>query len=137
MFGLEAQTSYTVNLTPEVQRESPSTARIIPSVWPRLKPYRRSLIASLVMLLVAVPLMNFHPLVWGIVADKLISGSLTSSSLAFWLAVMLFTYLVGVVVNAIHTYLLEKAGQAFVRDIHDVVAETGNLEPFWANLEPP
>ena len=69
------------------------------------------------MLLVAVPLMNFHPLVWGIVADKLISGSLTSSSLAFWLAVMLFTYLVGVVVNAIHTYLLEKAGQAFVRDI--------------------
>ncbi|MFT7619928.1 MAG: hypothetical protein ACI97A_003585, partial [Planctomycetota bacterium] len=56
--------------------------------------------------------MNFHPMVWGIVADKLITGSLTTTNLAFWLAVMLLTYLIGVVANALLGWLL---GICFLR----------------------
>ena len=71
--------------------------------------------------------MNFDPMVWGVVADKLINNSLTASSLAFWLAIMVVTYFIGVVANAVNTYLLEKTGQAFVRDIRvDLFAKFEN-----------
>ena len=76
---------------------------------------------SLLLLLVAVPLINFHPLVWGIVADKLVSGTLTADTLGLWLAVMLATYMVGLVANAVHSYMLEKVGQGFVRDIRNAI----------------
>jgi len=71
----------------------------------------------LTLLLIAVPLINFHPLVWGIVADNLIDGTLNGRTLAFWLILMLATYLIGLAANSVHTYLLEKAGQGIVRDI--------------------
>jgi subfamily B ATP-binding cassette protein MsbA len=69
------------------------------------------------LLVFSVPFINFHPLVWGIVADDLIEGSLTGQSLGIWLAIMMATYLVGLAANAWHTYLLEKTGQAFVKEI--------------------
>lgn len=86
-------------------------------VWSRLREYRRTLALSMGLLLVAVPLVNFHPLVWGFVADELVEGELTGRSLAFWLVVMLATYLVGTGLGAWQSYLLERTGQAFVRDI--------------------
>ena len=93
----------------------PST--VAAAVWTRLAPYRAQIVASLLLLLVAVPLVNFHPLVWGIVADELVTGSLTARSLGFWLLVMFLTYLVGLATNALHLFLLERVGQAFVRDV--------------------
>lgn len=90
---------------------------MVSAVWARLRRYRKSLVASLALLLIAVPLVNFHPLVWGIVADELIAGTLDGRLLAIWLVVMLATYLVGLAADSVHTYLLEKAGQGFVRDI--------------------
>ncbi|CAN5156804.1 ABC transporter ATP-binding protein [soil metagenome] len=86
-------------------------------MWDRLGPYRGRLVVSVVLLVVAVPLINFHPLVWGVVADKLIDGTLTPGSLVFWVLLMFVTYSIGLAINALHTYLLEKTGQAFVRDI--------------------
>lgn len=86
-------------------------------MWNRLHPYRRRLLCSLGLLIFAVPLVNFHPLVWGIVADKLIAGTLSGSDLVMWLVIMFGTYIVGVSANAWHSYLLEKTGQGFVRDI--------------------
>lgn len=71
----------------------------------------------------AVPLVNFHPLVWGIVADRLMEKTLTSGDLIFWLVTMFGTYIIGLTANAWHTYLLEKTGQAFVRDIRVALFE--------------
>lgn len=50
-------------------------------------------------------------------ADALVDQTLTPGLLAIWLAVMLASYLVGIGAGAVQSYLLEKTGQAFVRDI--------------------
>lgn len=86
-------------------------------VWSRLRPYRKRLAWALSLLVLAVPFINFHPLVWGFVADALIAETLTPVVLGWWLAAMLGAYLVGLGANAVQNYLLEKTGQAFVRDI--------------------
>ncbi len=86
-------------------------------VWSRLRPYRKTLAVSLAFLFLSVPLVNFHPLVWGIVADDLVEGTLTAKGLGIWLAVMFGAYLAGLAASAWHTYLLERTGQAFVRDV--------------------
>jgi ABC-type multidrug transport system fused ATPase/permease subunit len=88
-------------------------------VLSRLAPYRTRLIVSLSLLVLSVPFINFHPLVWGFVADDLVEKTLTAKSLGIWLAIMFATYLFGLAANAIHSYLLEKTGQAFVRNIRN------------------
>lgn len=86
-------------------------------VWSRLRPYRKRLVWALTLLVLAVPFINFHPLVWGGVADALIEQTLTPTVLGWWLAAMIGAYLIGLGANAIQSFLLEKTGQAFVRDI--------------------
>lgn len=86
-------------------------------VWLRLRPYRKRIGWALTLLVVAVPFVNFHPLVWGFVADGLVEKTLTPRILGLWLVVMLVSYLVGLGAGAVQSYLLEKTGQAFVRDI--------------------
>ena len=86
-------------------------------VWRRLTPYRGRIYTALALLVFAVPFVNFHPLVWGFVADHLVGKTLTPGVLGMWLAIMFATYLVGLACGAFQTYLLEKTGQAFVRDI--------------------
>lgn len=83
----------------------------------RLRPYRARLAVSLLLLVCSVPFTNFHPLVWGYVADHLVGKTLTPSILGMWLAIMLGTYLVGLGASAVQTYLMEKTGQALVRDL--------------------
>jgi ATP-binding cassette, subfamily B, bacterial len=86
-------------------------------IWSRLLPYRTRLFFSLSLLVLSVPFMNFHPLVWGYVADGLVEKSLTPASLFIWLGIMLGTYLIGVSASGLQTYLMEKTGQAMVRDL--------------------
>jgi ABC-type multidrug transport system fused ATPase/permease subunit len=86
-------------------------------IWSRLQPYRKRIFWALTLLVFAVPFINFHPLVWGFVADALVEKTLTSGVLAMWLVVMFLTYLVGLGAGAVQSFLLEKTGQAFVRDI--------------------
>jgi ATP-binding cassette subfamily B protein len=86
-------------------------------VWSRLRRQRGTIVLSLSLLLLSVPFVNFHPLVWGFVADHLVQQTLTSGLLAGWLGVMLATYVIGLGLGAWQTYLLERTGQAFVRDI--------------------
>jgi ABC-type multidrug transport system fused ATPase/permease subunit len=86
-------------------------------VFERLRPYRVRLILSLSLLLVSVPFLNFHPLVWGYVADALVAKSLTPTILGMWIAIMFGTYIIGVLAGAFHGYLMEKTGQAMVRDL--------------------
>jgi ABC-type multidrug transport system fused ATPase/permease subunit len=94
------------------------TARELRSrVWSRLRPYRGTLALALGLLVLSVPFVNFHPLVWGFVADRLVEETLTPGLLAIWLGIMLGTYLIGLVLSAWQSYLLERTGQAFVRDI--------------------
>ncbi|MEM9238148.1 MAG: ABC transporter transmembrane domain-containing protein, partial [Verrucomicrobiota bacterium] len=102
------------------QGNGPTTSadrQLAREVWQRIRPWRGRLFLSLGLLVISVPFINLHPLVWGIVADDLVKGTLSPSSLGFWLAVMLGTYLIGLALNAVHSFLLEKTGQAFVRDI--------------------
>ena len=94
-----------------------STGELRDRVWSRLRRQRRTLALSLGLLLLSVPFVNFHPLVWGFVADHLVAQTLTPGLLAGWLAIMLTTYVIGLGLGAWQTYLLERAGQAFVRDI--------------------
>jgi ABC-type multidrug transport system fused ATPase/permease subunit len=86
-------------------------------VMSRLRPYRGRLIVSLSLLIVAVPFVNFHPLVWGYVADHLVEKTLTPEILGMWLVIMFVTYIIGAGMNAVHSYLMEKTGQAVVRDL--------------------
>ena len=86
-------------------------------IWSRLSPYRARLFFSLSLLILSVPFMNFHPLVWGYVADGLVAKSLTPSSLLIWLGIMFGTYLLGIAASGVQTYLMEKTGQAMVRDL--------------------
>jgi len=65
-------------------------------IWTRLRPYRRRLFLSLGLLVFSVPFVNFHPLVWGYVADGLVQKTLTPTVLGIWLAVMFFSYLIGI-----------------------------------------
>ncbi len=86
-------------------------------IWSRLRPYRGRLLLSLGLLIFSVPFINFHPLVWGYVADGLVEKTLTPETLGMWLAIMFGTYTIGVGTNAIHSYLMEKTGQAVVRNL--------------------
>lgn len=86
-------------------------------IWSRLRPYKKRIVWALTLLVFSVPFINFHPLVWGFVADGLVEKTLTPGVLAVWLAIMLLTYLIGLGAGAVQSYLLEKTGQAFVRDI--------------------
>lgn len=94
-----------------------SNRELARKVIARLHPYRWRVIASLALLIFSVPFMNFHPLVWGYVADGLVAKTLTPAVLGMWLAVMFGTYLIGAGANAVHAYLMEKTGQAVVRDL--------------------
>ena len=51
------------------------------------------------MLVLVVPFVNFHPLVWGLVADRLVEKTLTPAVLGMWLGIMLATYLAGLVMG--------------------------------------
>ncbi|MEO0508550.1 MAG: ABC transporter ATP-binding protein [Verrucomicrobiota bacterium] len=86
-------------------------------VWSRLAPYRKRIVFALLLLVLSVPFINFHPLVWGFVADALVEQTLTLNVLAWWLVVMSVGYVIGLISHGVHSYLLEKTGQAFVRDI--------------------
>lgn len=104
-------------LAPEPLTDPLPPRPLAAEVWERLQPWRGRLAFSLGLLIFSVPFVNFHPLVWGIVADALLDKSLTPGKLGMWLAAMFGTYLIGLGANAWHTYLLEKTGQAFVRNI--------------------
>ena len=86
-------------------------------VWCRLLPYRKRIAAALCLLVLSVPFINFHPLVWGFVADALVEQTLTMGVLGAWLVAMLGGYIIGLAAHGVHSYLLEKTGQALVRDI--------------------
>ncbi|MGB0418233.1 MAG: ABC transporter ATP-binding protein [Opitutales bacterium] len=90
---------------------------LLRAVYLRLKPYRMRLMSALLLLFISVPLINFHPMVWGFVADALLEQTLTVQTLSFWLILMVGGYIIGLVASGLHSYLLEKTGQAFVRDI--------------------
>lgn len=90
---------------------------LVRQIWARLAPYRKRIVCALFLLVLSVPFINFHPLIWGFVADALVEQTLTMEVLGFWLVVMTGGYVVGLVVHGVHSYLLDKTGQAFVRDI--------------------
>jgi ATP-binding cassette, subfamily B, bacterial len=97
---------------------NPLTNRsLVGKVAARLRPYRARLAVALFLLVCCVPFTNFHPLVWGYVADHLVEKTLTPAILGMWLAIMLGTYLVGLAAGAVQSYLIEKTGQALVRDL--------------------
>jgi ATP-binding cassette, subfamily B, bacterial len=95
----------------------PTNSVLVGKVFFRLRPYKRRLIGALLLLIFSVPLINFHPLVWAYVADGLVDKTLTPSVLWMWLAIMFASYIIGIATNSWHTYLMEKTGQAIVRDL--------------------
>lgn len=94
-----------------------SNRELAGKVGSRLLPYRGRLVISISLLVFSVPFTNFHPLVWGFVADHLVGKTLTPSILGMWLGIMFATYLIGTGAGALHSYLMEKTGQAVVRDL--------------------
>jgi len=111
-----------------VQPEMPlnATPPVIPLreltgiVWKYLRPYRTAIFGSIGLLFIAVPLAQIHPLVWRYVVDDVIVARDLRGLLAA-VGVMLGAQLLATLVGAWQSWLLEKSGQAFVRDIRNAV----------------
>ena len=110
-------TSSSSRILPVPTTPSLTNRELCARIWIRLRPYRQRLFLSLGLLVFSVPFVNFHPLVWGYVADGLVQKTLTPPVLGIWLAVMFASYLIGIAASAVHSYLMEKTGQALVRDL--------------------
>ena len=87
----------------QLPRYELSSRELRARVWSRLRRQRATLALSLSLLLLSVPFVNFHPLVWGFVADHLVEQTLTPRLLAGWLGIMLATYVIGLVLGAVQT----------------------------------
>jgi ABC-type multidrug transport system fused ATPase/permease subunit len=85
-----------------------------------LKPYRGRVLLGLFCLLLATPLSLVHPWVWKYVADEVVLRR-RPDLLGPALAVMVGAHLLGAVLNALRSNLLEKVGQCFVRDLRNEV----------------
>lgn len=88
--------------------------------WPLLRPYRARLAASGVCLLVFVPLVQVHPLIWRYVVDHVLANR-RADLLVLAVAATLAAQILGAGLQALQAYLLEKTGQAFVRDTRNAV----------------
>lgn len=94
--------------------------QLIGVVWSYLRPYRWPLIGSVSLLFIAVPIGQVHPLVWRYVVDHVIIDR-HIHGLVIALGVMLGAQLLAVAIGAWQSWLLEKSGQAFVRDVRNAV----------------
>lgn len=82
-------------------------------LWKYLVPQRVPLIIGLGAMLVSIPAQLFHPLVWRFIVDQVVIARKTHL-LVPALLVMIAVALVGSVVGAIRSNLLEKVGERFV-----------------------
>lgn len=94
--------------------------QLIATVWQYLRPYRTPLFSSIGLLFIAVPLAQIHPLVWKAVVDDVIPER-NLRGLLIALGVMLGAQILAVATGAFQGWLLEKSGQAFVRDLRNAV----------------
>lgn len=85
-----------------------------------LRPYRWSIAVGLLCLLIATPAGLFHPLVWRYITDEVI-GKRRILMLLPAIGVMVGTQMVGSVLSAVRSNLLEKVGQRFVLDLRNDV----------------
>jgi ATP-binding cassette, subfamily B, bacterial len=85
-----------------------------------LKPYRWTILFGLACLLIATPASLFHPLVWRYITDEVI-GKRRVEMLLPAIGVMVGAQVVGSVLGAVRSNLLEKVGQRFVLDLRNRV----------------
>jgi ATP-binding cassette subfamily B protein len=85
-----------------------------------LRPYWRSLAVGLLCLLVSSPAGLFHPLVWKYIVDEVI-GRRRYGMLLPAVGLMLGVQMVGSLLGAIRSNLLEKVGQRFIQDLRNQV----------------
>lgn len=85
-----------------------------------LRPYWPSLAIGLACLLISAPAGLFHPLVWKYIVDEVI-GHRKLGMLLPAIGVMLGVQLVGSLLGAVRSNLLEKVGQRFVQDLRNQV----------------
>ena len=90
-----------------------SNRELAGKVLSRLQPYRGRFVLSIGLLIFAVPFMNFHPMVWGYVADRLVEKTLTPAILGMWLAGGCIS-LAGAFANAELGTLFPHAGGSYV-----------------------
>jgi ATP-binding cassette subfamily B protein len=83
-----------------------------------LRPYWRSIAVGLVCLLLATPAGLFHPLVWRYIVDEVIARRRVDL-LAPALLAMIGAQMIGSVLSAFRSNLLEKVGQRFVLDLRN------------------
>ncbi len=93
---------------------------LVAIVWKYLRPYRVAVFASVSLLLLVVPLSQVHPLVWRYVVDDVI-GNRDVNGLLAALGIMLGAQFLAVAIGAWQSWLLEKSGQGFVRDLRNAV----------------
>lgn len=85
-----------------------------------LRPYWRQLLLGLVCLLISAPAGLFHPLVWKYIVDEVI-GHRRVGMLLPAIGVMLAVQMVGSLLGAVRSNLLEKVGQRFVQELRNQV----------------
>ncbi|HEY3266107.1 MAG TPA: ABC transporter ATP-binding protein [Armatimonadota bacterium] len=87
-------------------------------LWPFLKPYRGAIALGTACLVAGIAAELFPPLVWGYIVDRVIARH-NLSGLVGPSAVMAGVYLVGSILSAVRTNVVERAGQGFVFDLRN------------------
>ncbi|MDF2439050.1 MAG: ATP-binding cassette, subfamily bacterial MsbA [Abditibacteriota bacterium] len=85
---------------------------------PYLKPYTRTIVFGLLLLVISIPAGNFHPLVWAYIVDEVIGKQRTDMLLPA-IATMFGVQAVGTVLGAWRGNLLEKVGQNLVWNLRN------------------
>ncbi|MCC7493040.1 MAG: ABC transporter ATP-binding protein [Fimbriimonadaceae bacterium] len=85
-----------------------------------LRPYRRSIVISLLCLLLSTPAQLFPPLVWKYIADTVIAAQ-QQQQLGPALLLMLVVQLLAVALESWRGYSLGVVGQQFVYDLREVL----------------
>ena len=105
---------------PRISESSTADPR---KIFRYLRPCRKPLFAALALLFVTVPLINLHPFLWGYAVDHVLPSE-SGTKLLQLLAVLVGTYVFGLLTRTAYQYLLERAGQRLVRDVRrDVFAK--------------
>lgn len=95
-------------------------ARVWRRVWRFLRPRRRLVVGAVLLIVAAIPFVNLHPYLWKVAVDDVLPTR-DARALAVLLAVLLGSYVIGTILKGLHLYLLELAGQGFIKDVRTAV----------------
>jgi ATP-binding cassette subfamily B protein len=100
--------------------ENLSARELFVFLWPFIRPYRGMLGLAVFLLVITIPFVQVHPLIWRHVADVVLPAR-DLRGLLWSLAIMFGAYLVGSVTGGIQGYLMERVGKSVTRSVREKI----------------